>query len=132
VIIDYKSGISRVQDWLGDRPGKPQLLLYGIAAPGEAAALAFAQVRPRECKFVGLGRVEAAPGIGTDIAAVAGDRMDASDWDSINTLWRDNLERLAQEFVDGEAQVDPLKSASCAWCGLQPLCRVGAAGEEPA
>jgi probable DNA repair protein len=132
LIIDYKSGISRVQDWLGDRPGKPQLLLYGIAAPGEAAALAFAQVRPRECKFVGLGRVEAAPGIGTDIAAVAGDRMDASDWDSMNTLWRDNLERLAQEFVSGEAQVDPLKSTSCTWCGLQPLCRIGAAGEEPA
>ena len=130
VIIDYKSGISRVQDWLGDRPGKPQLLLYGIAAPGEAAALAFGQVRPRDCKFVGLGRVEAAPGIGTDIVAVAGDRMDASDWDSLNTRWRDNLERLAQEFVSGEAQVDPLKSDSCTWCGLQPLCRVGAAGEE--
>ena len=92
--------------------------------------MAFGQVRPRDCKFVGLGRVQAAPGIGTDIAAVAGDGMDASDWDSINILWRENLERLAQEFVSGEAQVNPLKSTSCTWCGLQSLCRVGAAGEK--
>tara|TARA_R110001599_G_scaffold353512_1_gene593436 strand:- start:27848 stop:30526 length:2679 start_codon:yes stop_codon:yes gene_type:complete len=130
MIIDYKSGISRVQDWLGERPGKPQLLLYAIAAPGEAAALAFGQARPRDCKFVGLGRVAAAPGIGTDIAAVVGDRMDVSDWDSLNSRWRDNLERLAQEFVNGEAQVDPLNNNSCTWCGLQPLCRVAAADEE--
>jgi ATP-dependent helicase/nuclease subunit B len=130
MIIDYKSGVSRVQDWLGDRPGKPQLLLYGIAAPGEAAALAFGQVRPDDCKFVGLGRIEAAPGVGTNIAAVVGERMDASDWDSLNTRWRENLERLAAEFVSGEAQVDPLNNTSCTWCGLQPLCRVAAAGEE--
>jgi ATP-dependent helicase/nuclease subunit B len=130
MIIDYKSGVSRVQDWLGDRPGKPQLLLYGIAAPGEAAALAFGQVRPDDCKFVGLGRVEGAPGIGTDIAAVAGERMDVVDWDGLNARWRDNLERLAAEFVSGEAQVDPLNNTSCTWCGLQALCRVDAAGEE--
>lgn len=130
MIIDYKSGISSVQDWLGERPGKPQLLLYGVAAPGEAAALAFGQVRPRDCKFVGLGQVAAAPGIGTDIARAVGERMDASDWDSLNARWRDNLERLAQEFVDGTAQVDPLNSSSCTWCGLQPLCRVAAAHEE--
>lgn len=130
MIIDYKSGISRVQDWLGDRPGKPQLLLYGVAAPGEAAALAFGQIRPRDCKFVGLGRVEAAPGVSTDIAAVAADSMDAPDWETLNSRWRDNLERLAEEFLRGEAHVDPLNKASCTWCGLQPLCRVAEAGEE--
>ena len=130
IIIDYKSGISSVQDWLGDRPGKPQLLLYGVAAPGEAAALAFGQLRPRDCKFVGLGQRALAPGIGTDIARAVGERMDASDWDSLNARWRDNLERLAQEFVDGKAQVDPLNNNSCTWCGLQPLCRVTAAQEE--
>jgi len=128
VIIDYKSGRSRVQDWLGERPAKPQLLLYSIAEPGEAAALAFAQIRPRECKFVGLGRIEAAPGIGTDIARVAGEGT--GDWETLNDWWRDCLERLATGFVDGDARVDPLNPASCTWCGLQPLCRIGSSVQE--
>ena len=140
VIIDYKSGSSRVQDWLGERPAKPQLLLYGIAAPEAVSALAFAQVRPRDSRFVGLGQVAAAPGIQTDIAKVIADGMGASDWQSLNQQWRENLERLAQAFVAGAAQVDPLAPASCTWCGLQSLCRIdiaeqdltaGASGQKP-
>lgn len=130
VIIDYKSGTSKVQDWLGERPAKPQLLLYGIAVPDSAAALAFAQLRPRDSKFVGLGRTPAAPGIRTDIAKLVGDRMAADDWQSLNERWRENLERLAEEFVSGVAMVDPLAPSSCTWCGLQPLCRIGLADEE--
>jgi RecB family exonuclease len=125
VIIDYKSGIGRVQDWLGERPAKPQLLLYGIASPGAAAALAFAQVRPRQSKFVGLGRVAAAPGIATDIGKQVGERMPAADWEALNECWRANLERLAIEFVAGDARVEPLGPSSCTWCGLQALCRIG-------
>jgi ATP-dependent helicase/nuclease subunit B len=124
VIIDYKSGASKVQDWLGDRPARPQLLLYGIAEPDSAAALAFAQIRPRDSRFVGLGRTAVAPGIQTDIPKVVSGSMAANDWQSLNECWRSNLERLAQEFVRGDAGVDPLGPASCAWCGLQPLCRV--------
>ncbi len=129
VIIDYKSGSSRVQDWLGERPARPQLLLYGIAAPGAASALAFAQVRPRDSRFVGLGRTAAAPGIATDISKAAQNCLEDADWDSLNIYWRANLERLAAEFVAGDARVDPLAPASCAWCGLQPLCRIGSAVE---
>jgi len=45
LIIDYKSSVCRLQDWLGERPARPQLLLYSIAGemPG---ALAFAQLPP--------------------------------------------------------------------------------------
>lgn len=124
VIIDYKSGTGTVQDWLGDRPARPQLLLYGIAEPDTAAALAFAQVRPRDCRYVGLGRVAAANGIGTDISRAVKSRMNASDWHSLNDRWRENLERIASEFIGGEAQVQPLTPLTCTRCGLQPLCRV--------
>jgi ATP-dependent helicase/nuclease subunit B len=130
VIIDYKSGAGKVQDWLGERPAKPQLLLYAIAAPGAAAALAFAQVRPRDARFVGLGRIGAAPGISTDLGKAARGCLDDADWESLNEYWRCNLERLATEFVAGRAGVDPLTKASCSWCGLQPLCRIGRAIDE--
>ncbi len=124
VIIDYKSGVCTVQDLLGNRPARPQLLLYGIAEPDAAAALAFAQVRPRDCRYVGLGRVAAAKGISVDIARTVQSRMDEDDWLVLNTRWRQILERLADAFVQGDALVDPLSPATCLRCGLQPLCRV--------
>lgn len=130
VIIDYKSGLSKVQDWLGERPAKPQLLLYGIAAPEETAALTFAQLRPRDSRFVGIGSVQGIPGVRTDIAKLAQERMSADDWASLNERWRDNLARLADDFVAGRAAVDPLAPDSCTWCGLQPLCRIGLDSEE--
>ena len=123
-IIDYKSSKSRVADWLGERPRKPQLLLYGIAEPQEPAALAFAQVRPEDCRFVGLGRIEAAPGIKTDLTDVENTGITAEHWQALNGHWRNILERLAQEFVAGVAGVAPLAPDSCTWCGLQPLCRI--------
>jgi ATP-dependent helicase/nuclease subunit B len=114
VIVDYKSGKSSVNDWQGDRPARPQLLLYGLAAPANPAALAFAQVRPRESRYVGLGAVAAAPGIKV-----------VEEWEAQNAQWRGALARLARDFAAGAAAVDPLTQASCTWCGLQPLCRVG-------
>jgi len=128
MIIDYKSGTCTVQDWLGDRPARPQLLLYGCAEPDAAAALAFAQVQPRNCRYVGLGRIAPASGITTDIPRVAKSRMNAQDWPTLNERWRETLERLAAAFVAGGAQVDPLTPTTCTWCGLQPLCRVDMAG----
>ena len=124
VIIDYKSGKSSIRDWLGERPARPQLLLYSIAEPESVASLAFATVRPRECCYVGVGRLAAAPGIVTDLAGVVDAAIGVTQWSELNEYWRSTLERLAQEFVRGDAQVDPLTPASCTWCGLQPLCRI--------
>lgn len=130
MIIDYKSGKSSVQDWLGDRPAKPQLLLYSVAEPATVASLAFATVRARDCRFVGLGDIAAAPGITTDLSRVVDPAMGTKDWVELKEHWRCTLERLAGEFIAGEAQVDPLTPSSCTWCGLQPLCRIDD-GEAP-
>jgi ATP-dependent helicase/nuclease subunit B len=133
VIIDYKSAKCSVLDWMGDRPALPQLLLYASAGPATASAVAFAQVRPRDCGFVGLGEIEVAEGIRTDIQRAVDKRMPAQDWQTLNNCWRDTLLRLATAFVEGEAQVDPRSASSCEHCGLQSLCRISAsntAGEE--
>ena len=124
-VIDYKSGRSSAQDWLGERPSRPQLTLYGLAMNDTVAGLAFAQVRRRECKYVGAGQIDVAPGVESNIEKLVKEKMPAKDWDDLTALWRDNLERLATEFVAGDAQVDPLSSSSCTYCGLQALCRVG-------
>ena len=72
-------------------------------------------------------RLAAAEGIRTDIQRAVDNRMAAQDWETLNASWRETLERLAKEFVCGEAQVDPRSAASCEHCGLQPLCRISAA-----
>ncbi|MDG2411015.1 MAG: PD-(D/E)XK nuclease family protein [Halioglobus sp.] len=125
VIIDYKSSKSRTSDWMGERPARPQLLLYGVAEPKSAAALGFAQVRPGECRYVGLGRVEAAKGIKTDLGAAQKAGMLVESWEELNARWREILADLADDFLSGKAAVDPLSASTCTWCGLQPLCRVG-------
>lgn len=125
VIIDYKTGVSKVTDWLGERPAKPQLLLYGIAEPEGAAALAFAQLRPRASGYIGLGETAFAPGVRTDIGKIATEDMGVEDWPALNAYWRHNLEQLAMQFVAGDAGVDPASNSSCTWCGLQALCRIG-------
>jgi len=123
-VIDYKSGRSNPQDWLGRRPSKPQLLLYGLAMEETVAGLAFAQVRRRDCKYTGAGQIEVAPGVQSDIQKWVKDKMPVKDWEDLTAQWRDNLERLSREFVAGEAQVDPLQESSCTYCGLQALCRI--------
>ncbi len=126
-VIDYKSGRSSAQDWLGERPSRPQLTLYGLAMNDTVAGLAFAQVRTRECKYVGAGQIDVAPGVESNIEKLVKDKMPAKDWEDLAAQWRDNLERLAKEFLAGDAQVDPLSPSSCTYCGLQALCRVGEA-----
>jgi ATP-dependent helicase/nuclease subunit B len=124
VIIDYKSGRSSVADWMGDRPARPQLLLYSIAEPETVTGLAFAAVRPRECGFTGLGTSAAAPGVATTRSRTSASIIEAKDWAALNESWRHTLERLANEYVSGAAQVDPLSASSCTWCRRQALCRI--------
>jgi probable DNA repair protein len=127
VVIDYKSGLSTIRDWCGERPSRPQLPLYAQAQPDAVAALAFAQVRPRQCRYTGLGKVVAAPGISTDIPVPVKTESLEHDWVSLQQSWRSVVERLMAEFVAGHAQVEPLTRSSCNACGLQPLCRIDSA-----
>jgi probable DNA repair protein len=132
LIIDYKSRSRSLNDWFGDRPAQPQLPLYSIAEPGCVTGMAFAIVRPRECRFVGLGPVAAAPGISTDLSRLAKVGIKRIEWSELGDYWRASLEHLARAFVAGDAHVDPVNASSCNWCGLQPLCRIGEQRDEQA
>jgi hypothetical protein len=123
LIIDYKSGACSLGDWLGERPAKPQLLLYGVAGGETPAALGFARLRIDDCAFIGAGEIAAAPGIRTDIAGLVRGGWEIDSWQALNVRWRGQLQDLAREFLAGEARVDPQVGA-CTWCGLQALCRV--------
>lgn len=127
LLIDYKSGDAKPQQWLGKRPEDPQLPLYTqLLEPGEVEGISFAVLRHSATEYRGLARTEQGPGIATDISgatAKAGEEME--DWEALQAHWARLLGQLAQEFLDGHAPVEPLDPRkTCNFCGLEALCRI--------
>jgi hypothetical protein len=120
VVIDYKTGAPQTFDAHAERPPRPQLPAYAIAV-GDQVAAVIAVYLGRELKLRGLadrpGRV---PGRGID--AVSGG---AGNWPPLLRQWRERLERLMREFLEGHAAVQPQPGA-CEYCHLPSLCRVDA------
>ncbi len=127
VVIDYKTGKASAKAWRGARMDAPQLPLYAVLHPGHPTGVAFAEVGAARAAYVGVGR---------DGAVIAG--MKAAEkfalteeeetgfaWPAITAHWRAWLERLAADFRDGRADVDPkLAADTCRLCHLAALCRV--------
>lgn len=117
IIFDYKSGhVSRPQ-WLQPRPSDPQLLVYLHAATAPVAALALVELQPHAVRFRGqadsdarLPRVESLPA-----------------WPAQLESWRHAVARLAQDFLAGGAQLDPVEDA-CEHCHLHAFCRIAGHG----
>ena len=68
--------------------------------------------------------MEAAKGVKTDLGAAQKAGMLVESWEELNERWREILTALAEDFLSGNAAVEPLSASTCTWCGLQPLCRV--------
>ncbi len=120
IILDYKTGIVKSGGWEGARPDEPQLLLYcATSASAEPiAGAAFAQVRTGEFWFRGLTED------GVSLPAFKKMRLETPlpFGDQIEE-WRRVLERLAEDYRSGLADVDP-KPDACDLCGLRALCRI--------
>ncbi len=133
-LIDYKTGTpSSLANWLGERPQSPQLPLYVLAVLAQEAPVeivAFGWVKRGGCGFSGIARSGGFDHPGTSPNRVSPPaqshalKRDFADWDELLAHWRTVLARLAGEFLDGEAGVDPLNPSVCAQCGLHALCRI--------
>ncbi len=123
VILDYKTGVSRVEDWLGERPQDPQLPLYVLAqnenGSEEIAAVAFCQVRAGACQFSGLA---VADGLLPNVLHFQKKYQEMDSWAALLAEWQRVLSSLAERYYRGEAAVDPLPGV-CQYCDLTPLCR---------
>jgi ATP-dependent helicase/nuclease subunit B len=124
VIIDYKTSKLTGKSWEGDRPDAPQLPLYAVTnAESKLAAVAFAQLRAGNLRFVGLQE-------GRDVIPRA---EFVSSMDIQIATWRIVLEDLAREFRAGYAAVDPKNNEkTCRNCGLHSLCRIAERASEKA
>ena len=134
VIIDYKTGMARLKDWLDPRADDPQLPIYATGAGPELAGLAYASLKPGELGYRGLA---ARDGVAVGVVPYAdypNKPPEAEDWPALQAYWRRHLTALAEEYAAGEARVDPKTPDTCKHCHLAMLCRIhelaGAVEEE--
>lgn len=123
VVIDYKTGLPKLSQWFGDRPDEPQLPLYGMTQ-NNVAAVAFAQIRKDETRFIG---VAADAGLAPNVNPVAATREAAGlgSWEALIAQWRRVLNALGEAFRAGDARIAPKNAyQTCEYCDLGPLCRV--------
>lgn len=128
LLIDYKLGDShKPRDWfdaLPGRPRRPQLPLYGLAHAEQLRGLAYVVLAPGAVEYRGWSDGSPiGPGVPPYPAGIRIDLGDPADWTALLHHWRFTLTRLAERYVAGEAQVDPLPQ-ECATCHLSTLCRI--------
>ncbi|OUR84706.1 DNA helicase [Cycloclasticus sp. 44_32_T64] len=119
-IIDYKTGSTTITSWFGERPEEPQLPLYSVFGSGSVHSISFAQLKKGNAKYVGISD-------GSDqfscLKSIAEAKADEQDWAAQMSHWRGVISSLADEFVAGDARVNPTKKA-CDYCDLTSLCRI--------
>jgi ATP-dependent helicase/nuclease subunit B len=132
LVIDYKSGNVATKSWELPRPDDVQLPLYaafGLDREKETGGLVFAKVRTGNLGFAGKVR---------DAVATVDSSLDGKSGLVKNPLtaeqlseWKEAIEQLARDFLDGRADVDPRDfPATCERCGLYSLCRVKERNDE--
>lgn len=123
VVIDYKTGTPKLGQWFGDQPDEPQLPLYALTQ-NNVAAVAFAQIRRTDTRFLGIA---ANTGLAPNVKPVAETREAAAfgSWAALLAEWRRVIDTLGQSFRAGDARVAPKNGyQTCEHCDLVPLCRI--------
>ncbi|MFK8041149.1 PD-(D/E)XK nuclease family protein [Congregibacter sp.] len=122
LIIDYKSGaLGNVNQWLGERPSRPQLPLYALLEPF-AEGISYASLKPGVEGFKGIGEREYESGVASaEKYLVEGEEGGIG---ALREHWKHALTLLAEEFVGGHSAVNPTDEA-CRYCQRFALCRLG-------
>lgn len=117
LLIDYKTGNASAKSWQGERLSEPQLPLYAVTRE-DIAAISFAQINRRAQKWEGLGELH---DTSLDQAGV----KPADSWPLQLQEWQQELEKLAQDFIAGDARVDFKDANSESFAAdLAPLTRL--------
>jgi ATP-dependent helicase/nuclease subunit B len=120
VIIDYKTGMVKTDIWDGPRMDEPQLPIYaGFCGVEDVQGVLLGRVAEGKQEFV--GRV-------VNYKAVSPSQPSLSRTPYSETMleeWKGNLQGLAEQFLRGDALVDPKQyPKTCQYCPLPGLCRI--------
>jgi probable DNA repair protein len=121
MVIDYKTRAPARSQWMGARPGEPQLPLYALL-DNKIEGIAFASMAEQPPQFVGLGEALGLTSQNEKPLQLQTKGV-AEQWQELVEAWRSSLTALANDFIAGNAQVDPV-SGACRYCNLSSVCRV--------
>lgn len=102
VIIDYKTGSVKTNQWLGDRPEQPQIPLYVLCSTSPVAAATFAVINVTSQQFVGFSETDNAL---PNVTPPGHKNNEPESWSELLHQWQRGLTQLADEFKQGLASV---------------------------
>lgn len=115
LLIDYKTGALTPASWFGDRPEDAQLPVYAAVLEPRVDGIAIGRLRTGDCALKGA----------SSLPAMLRGPYDPTDWHAQLALWRETVVRLAGEFAQGDARVNPRQPPeTCRYCHLHSLCRI--------
>ena len=131
-IIDYKTGrkITRPANWLQERSEDMQLPVYAAASANSftepVSTLCLAHINVEETNYTGLSAVSDFHHSLKPVEQMKELQADETDWQQLKQFFSNNVTALADEFIAGNTEVNPLNARqTCTFCGLQSLCRIG-------
>jgi probable DNA repair protein len=123
VMIDYKTSGTppSLLAWKNERPDDPQLPLYAIGSEGAVRGIYFAHITRKNQAFIGASE-------GNEFIPIKPTTFnkwekDMGSWNDAISTWKLNLEKLANDFIEGKASINP-KPTACDYCHLKGLCRI--------
>jgi ATP-dependent helicase/nuclease subunit B len=124
LIIDYKTGKNnQIKYWFGNRPEEPQLPLYCTTGFQNTLGIAFAEISADSLTLKGISKKNL--GIASIKLINEIKYNEHRLWDEQIQVWQSVLEKLANDFYQGHAQVQPKQAEeTCRHCHLHPLCRI--------
>lgn len=120
LIIDYKTGTPVKFYWFEERLDEPQLALYCLSQKS-AKGFAIIHIRSNTIEIQGLSEKE------NTLCQLIGSKKDKNlpkTWQELLNFWKTALEKLAKQFQEGVAHVDPKSTNTCRPCQLSLFCRI--------
>jgi ATP-dependent helicase/nuclease subunit B len=115
LLIDYKTSSITPASWFGERPEDAQLPVYAAVLAPAVDGIAIGRLRVGDVSLRGA----------SSPPSMTGGQHDPADWSAQLALWRDTVGRLAREFVQGDARVNPRQPPqTCRYCQLHSFCRI--------
>lgn len=128
VVIDYKSGMVKNSDLIGNSLLEPQLPIYALKGleqhKQQIVAVVFAQIRSGECAFKGVAADDDVMPRVKSVAKSAAVKRGIEDWPALLDDWDRQLDQLAHDFSTAQAVVQPVAKSACQFCDLARLCRI--------
>jgi len=122
LLIDYKTGReAKPAEWFAEKIRAPQLPLYAAAKPPVGLAYGHLALGKPEFKGTALSSLLLGKFKNYDFTK----ETEYSTWEELLEYWKNNLNRIADDFLRGNHQVFPINEGEpCRHCEFSSLCRI--------